>query len=491
MRFTGMFKLVRGRAAQEATSMADMARILEPPVRQEREYKFFSSRAHRHPMIAPRITYVAENPENTIAGTYNRIGLMDHMGFGNMGDAAIQESLIANIRRRIPTAQLVAFSSIPEDTRQRHNLESYPIFWSYQKRDGSDASPARPATLTSWLKQALKGCRPFYAVAKPVHDLLHEIVHLIRSYSTVKSLDLLLVAGGGQLCELWRTLPYNVFKFCVLAKLSNTPLFIVSVGAGPLTRPLNKTFARWSVRLADYASFRDVESQALLHSLGVTRETYVYPDPVYALDLRGYLRIEPSKLKRVKVGLNPMGFCDPRLWPRKDAAVYRHYLDKVASFSTWLLGRDYDLEVFTSDISVDKWAIEDLKKRLIGDGRTDLVPRVVFRPVLDLQELLRQMADFQFVVTSKFHGVVFSHLLCKPVIALSYHHKIDDLMRAVGHDEYCLDIEHFGLQGLIEAFSRLVVDSEKLQCRFREATMAYQKVLDGQFDNLFGKRSST
>jgi polysaccharide pyruvyl transferase WcaK-like protein len=442
------------------------------------------------PVTAPCITPVVEKPEAARTCAYHRIGLMDHMGFGNMGDAAIQESLIANIKARIPNAQLIAFSSIPEDTRERHKLESYPIFWSYRKRHGSDVSPGTTTTLASRFKQALKSIRAFYVLAKPLHDLIREIVHLIRCYRIVRSLDLFLVAGGGQLCELWRPLPYNVFKFCVLAKLAKTPLFIVSVGAGPLDRPLNKIFARWSVRLADFASFRDAESQALLRSLGVRRKTYVYPDPAYALDLRGYLKSEFSGARRTTVGLNPMGFCDPRLWPRKDADVYRKYLDKLGAFATWLLAHAYDLEIFTSDIAVDDWAIEDLRKKLIGDGQPDMESRVIFRPVLDLEGLLRQMADFQFVVTSKFHGVVFSHLLRKPVIALSYHHKIDDLMKAVGHDEYCLDIEHFDVQQLIDAFKRLAANSANLKRQFREASMTYRDLLDSQFDNLFGKRPS-
>jgi polysaccharide pyruvyl transferase WcaK-like protein len=441
------------------------------------------------PLTGSCVTPAAESPEAVMDGGYHKIGLFDHMGFGNMGDAAIQESLIANIKGRIPSAHLVAFSSIPEDTRERHNLEAYPIFWSHRSPNGSEESTRGQGTVASKLKQTLKRYRVFYAVAKPVHDVIQEIVHLVRSYSIVKSLDLFLVAGGGQLCELWKTLPYNVFKFCLLAKLAKTPVFIISVGAGPLTRPMNKIFARWSVRLANYASFRDVESQELLHTLGVARETYVYPDPAYALDLRGYLEPKPSKTERPKVGINPMGFCDPRLWPRKDAALYRQYLDKMAEFSTWLLAHNYDLEIFTSDIAVDERAIEDLGKRLAADGLTDLDSRVVVRPVLDLDGLLRQMADFQFVVTSKFHGVVFSHLLCKPVIALSYHHKIDDLMRAVGHEECCLDIEKFEPQALIESFERMVVRSQSLKCRFRQITAMYRKSLQGQFDNLFGKRS--
>src|SRR5208337_853346 len=84
------------------------------------------------PLIEPCITPVDKCPEAASTSAYHKIGLFDHMGFGNMGDAAIQESFIANIQSRIPNAHLVAFSSIPEDTRERHKLESYPIFWSHR-----------------------------------------------------------------------------------------------------------------------------------------------------------------------------------------------------------------------------------------------------------------------------------------------------------------------------------------------------------------------
>jgi hypothetical protein len=56
-----------------------------------------------------------------------KIGLLDHMGYGNLGDAATQDVVIANIRKRIPNAELVGFSLIPSDTLQRHGIPSYPI----------------------------------------------------------------------------------------------------------------------------------------------------------------------------------------------------------------------------------------------------------------------------------------------------------------------------------------------------------------------------
>lgn len=425
-------------------------------------------------------------------GTYKKIGILDHMGWGNLGDAALQEVFIANIKKRLPDACLIAFSLNPDDTRERHNIASYPIIWSYTRCNGSDSLPAKAADLNSKLKSLLKRFNIFYALAKPIRNSVREVAHLIGSYRVVRSLDLLVLSGGGQLCELWRgpwSHPYNVFKFCVLAKLARTPVFIVGVGAGPLNHPLSKFFAKWSVRLSRYTSFRDAESQALLRALSAKTKTYVYPDPAYALDLSDYATAKPEKRSRPKVGLNPIGFCDPRRWaPREDEAIYRRYLDKLAAFSSWLLAHNYDLEVFTAEISVDRYAIEDLGKMLPKDASPNGTSRVTCTPVLNLKELLAQMATFDFVITAKFHGVIFSHLLAKPVIALSYHPKIDDLMRTVGHDRYCLDIEHFDVASLIETFELLVQNSDDLSSRFRRTAETYGNAVQAQFDNLFHPR---
>jgi polysaccharide pyruvyl transferase WcaK-like protein len=95
-----------------------------------------------------------------------------------------------------------------------------------------------------------------------------------------------------------------------------------------------------------------------------------------------------------------------------------------------------------------------------------------------------QIATFDFVITPKFHGVIFSHLLEKPVVALSYMPKIDYLMRRVGHDQYCLSIEDFDVRSLIETFTSLVYESSHLRELFRETSAAYAGVLEVEFDNL-------
>src|SRR5690349_737954 len=54
-----------------------------------------------------------------------RVAFVSPSGLGNLGDAAIIDSLIAGVRLRSPGAELVGFTLNPEDTRARHGVEAY------------------------------------------------------------------------------------------------------------------------------------------------------------------------------------------------------------------------------------------------------------------------------------------------------------------------------------------------------------------------------
>jgi polysaccharide pyruvyl transferase WcaK-like protein len=43
-------------------------------------------------------------------------------------------------------------------------------------------------------------------------------------------------------------------------------------------------------------------------------------------------------------------------------------------------------------------------------------------------DLLATMSGMDYVITCRFHGVVFAHLLNKPVLAIAHHPKVVDLM---------------------------------------------------------------
>jgi len=417
-----------------------------------------------------------------------KIGLLDHMGYGNLGDAATQESLIANLKMRLPDAEIIGFSLNPDDTRKRHNIPSYSITYWHPGLDKLRTGDANGSDPQIQLRSVLKRIPIFSPIARFTQHLLRESVHIVRTFKVLRSLDSLIIAGGGQLSELWRgpwSHPYNIFKFSLLARLAGRKLLFLNVGAGPLRANLSKVFVRSSLHVAEYVSLRDVESQELIQQIGVRCKTYVFPDSAYALDVSGYNSVAAQRLSGPVVGINPLGFCDPRIWPRKDPLIYSQYLDKLAEFSRWLLSLNYRIRIFSSDASVDVYAMDELKERL----RSDLSPAELgdlgARPSERVKDLLADISEFDFIVTSKFHGVVFSHLLEKPVVALSYHRKIDDLMRIVGHQEYCLDIESFDVEDLKSAFAAVVTNSQMLKSKFRQATSAYFNALKEQFDTVF------
>lgn len=418
-----------------------------------------------------------------------KIGLLDHMGYGNLGDAATQEVAIAAIRKRVPNAELIGFSLIPDDTTKRHGIPCYPIRrWVPLLQKGTNSSDDR-RSLKSRLKSFLKRVPSVYGWAKSALELLREIGFWTRSYRILRSVDLLVISGGGQLDDVWDgpwLQAYTVFKFSVLAKLARKQLYFLNVGAGELKHPVSQFFAKWAVRLADYRSFRDRDSQERMRILGVKTKTHVYPDSVYALEVADYLRGAPPGTTAGVVGLNPMGFCDPRIWPRKDNSLYQEYLEKMTRFATCLLDRGYSLRVFSTDPNVDRYVIEDLHARLSSSLSSPELVREIFQGASEsVEDVLRQVSQFDFVVTSKYHGIVFSHVLGKPVISLSYHRKMNFAMQAVGQDRFCADVEHFDVDWLIRAFRSLVEERESIKSQSAAAVKAYATKLSQQFDSLF------
>src|SRR5438874_1573850 len=240
-----------------------------------------------------------------------KIGLLDHMGYGNLGDAATQDALIAHIKERVPDVVIIGFSLNPDDTTKRHSILCYPINWSHPGFYNSDRASPKGSNLQFRFKSILENIPVFSAIVRRTLHLVREAAHLGRSFRVLKSLDSLIIAGGGQLGELWRgpwSHPYNIFKFSVLAKLANKRLVFLNVGAGPLDRTFSRVFIKLSVGLADYVSFRDVESQMLVRGLGVKRETHVFPDSVYAFAIADHEAGNRVRVSRRLVGLSPIGF---------------------------------------------------------------------------------------------------------------------------------------------------------------------------------------
>src|SRR6266496_2094539 len=296
-----------------------------------------------HPQLMRHRGAMANNSSPVI-----RIGLMGPFGFGNLGDAALQQAMLQNIRKYYPDAEILGFSLNPEDTQERHGIPSFPI--GRMASNGWLKPKDNPECLVRLNEITNQVCSSQNRAVRLLGWLILraplEFLSVLDASKTVRDIDYFIVSGGGQLDDYWGGPwhhPYTMLVWSLIAKLRKTKLNFVSVGAGPIDHKLSRWFIKAALSLADYRSYRDEDSKRLIESIGFKWNDPVYPDLAHSLEIKRYSNARLSKITHPVVGIGPMAYFDPRVWPERDQRVYIGYLSKLASFSAWLLQNGYNI----------------------------------------------------------------------------------------------------------------------------------------------------
>jgi polysaccharide pyruvyl transferase WcaK-like protein len=321
-----------------------------------------------------------------------------------------------------------------------------------------------------------------------------ELSFLAESFAIVRNLDLLVISGGGQLLDSWggpAAFPYTIFKWVLLARLARVKCYFLNLGAGPIDHPSSKWLIKSALFFADYISFRDGNSQAIVEKIGFKGESEVSVDCVYGLDLSEPDTTCSPAPEHPIVGLSPMAYCDPRLYWDQNQRVYSDYIHKFTEFGTWLISRQYRLKLFSTEISFDSHAMEELAIALKKVTDATGSRNIMLEPVDAFPGLLSAIRSSEYIVTCRYHGVVLAHLLNKPVLAISHHHKVATLMNDMGLSDYCVDIRTFDFGLLANTFIRMVENRDKIKTRMAERAARYRSGLSIQFDQLFPRIQET
>ena len=414
-----------------------------------------------------------------------RIGLLQHVGYGNLGDDATVASVIHNIRCRWPRVLLAGLTLNPHDTQKQHGITTHAA------RRGCNFTALPPlkyrkATLRNRLKEIISKYPILYLAIRSVNALIiraprafaQEVLFLVKSFRIARSLDLLIICGGGQLRDSakgpWK-FPYTLSKWIILAKLSGARCFLINVGAGPLrTRP-GRLLIKYALHLADYISFRDERSQRLIRDIGFTGNSYVHPDCVYALPIPLH-----TPTRNILENREPLvGICPMLVYWDDDPRIYTDLIRELAQFSLRLVRAQYRLQLFGTDIWSDSVAATDLHVAITNEYKIPASSSITFPspPSGGINGLLRQMSLMDYVVTCRFHGIVFAHLLNIPVVAVSHHPKMATLMNDLGLSEYWVDIRKFDSDLLAKTFDRVVDNRDGIKARMAEKAVSYRREL--------------
>jgi len=427
-----------------------------------------------------------------------RVAFVSPSGLGNLGDAAILESFLAGLRRRRPGAEIVGFTLNPADTRVRHGVDAttcgafslphYTIRRAPRAPAGEDAgdppgdeAPPRLPGLRRAIAALPGARRGRRAVAMAVAELRHRREVAAR----LAGFDHVVVSGGGQLDEFWGGPfghPYTLYRFAGAARRAGARLDILSVGTGTLATPLGRRFVRRALEAARYRSFRDARSRELAQAAGAQAGDPIVPDLAYGLPLASPA---PALRARRRIGVAPMCYADPRVWPKPDAARYAHHLASMAAIAARAVRDGHEVAMFGTD-RPDAAPVAECHAIAAGQLTGDERARLQVAPVDGVAPLMALLATFDAVVAARFHGVLLAHVVGCPVLAVSHERKVATLMAELGHDAYCAPIDELDPAAAGAALAELLARRDPLAAQIRAVAADNRRRVDAQYDAVFG-----
>lgn len=395
-----------------------------------------------------------------------KIAFFGHFGGTNFGNESTLLAILHHLRRLVPDADFSCICTGPETVATIYKIA---------------AVPSRVVVFSSWT--------PVSRLAKLARRLAvgipGELYRWLKGIKTLWGTDALIIPGTGLLTDAYTFFswgPYDLFRWSVTAKLCRCKLLFVSVGAGPVHSRIGRLFVRAALSLADFRSYRDTSTLQCLNRIGFrSARDRVYPDLAFSLPAMpdGH----DTKAARKVVGIGLMEYAGRYSVERPTNATYSPYMESLAEFAKWLLAQGYNVRLLIGDLA-DKRVTRQFRS-LLKDSVTYDDARVIDDPVESVEDLLSQLAATDFVVATRFHNVLLSLLLNKPVIAISFHHKCSSLMGQMGLAEYCQDINNLRAAGLIEQFCQLHQNASCVKRLISEKVGACQDGLDEQYDIIF------
>ncbi len=403
-----------------------------------------------------------------------KIAFFGLFGVGNLGNEITLQTILSHARQYFPDAEFKCICSDVTDTSLRHELPAFPISIRYPRKSAGKWYMRSTNPVIRLLRQLLIGV--------PM-----ELLDWFRVFHILIGINTLVFPGTGYLTDAYSNAlgwPYDVFKWSLIARLLRRKVLFVSVGAGPIYHPFSRWLIKSALSVAHYRSFRDTSTLTCIRMIGLSTDNDpVYPDLVFNLH-QVILPPQVCKRPRPVIGIGLMS--DPGRYSIETPsnATHQSYLHALGTLVHWLLIRNYDVRLLIGDV-YDIPVTRTFTELLKHNGLIGTPGRLFNEPAASVDQLLSQIASTDLVVATRFHNVLLSLLLEKPVIGITFHHKVVSLMSQMGLAEYCLDINTLDAQRLIQHFCELENDADRVKSVIRQKTKECREALDQQYAAIF------
>ncbi|MBE0480453.1 MAG: polysaccharide pyruvyl transferase family protein [Dehalococcoidia bacterium] len=308
-----------------------------------------------------------------------RVGISGSYGGLNLGDEAILQAIVTELRKSLPV-EITVFSRDAEDTRRRHAVEN--------------VVPVR-----EWART----------------EVLPEI----------EKLDLYLLGGGGILYDAEARIYLREVE---LARQSGVPIMVYAVGVGPLRDPAIQRLVRDALWSAAAVTVRERKARRELEDIGLQRDVVVTADPAFLLEPEP---IPEDTLKREQMDqghrLVAMSVREPGVAaPGLDDLTYHGLFANAADF---IIDR-YDADVVF--VPMERRMMDMQHSHAVISQMLFPQRAWVLRGEYTPGQVLALMGCFDFAVGMRLHFLMFAAMREVPFVALPYADKVSGLLDDFG-----------------------------------------------------------
>jgi polysaccharide pyruvyl transferase WcaK-like protein len=374
-------------------------------------------------------------------------------------------AVIQNLRARRPTIEIVGIYPDPVDTVSSLGIGGFPLGGcgpAARPRD-PDAVPQIAGELNRGGEKGRVGWRALKRIA-----------------TFARSLDILIMSGGGQLDDFWGGSwghPFTLFTWVALARLYGARIAFMGVGLDRLSNRLSRFFVLSALRLGHYRSFRDAGTLVALKALGLQAPSHLCPDLAFSLQSDVTMNF-PQRETEPFVAVNPISIWT---WVR-DGRDDRHnlYLHHLAAACDWMAGCGLRVHIVCSQSAMDgPFAVrlkELIQPRFSSRIKVCDAPRVA--------DFIAQVRGANIVIASRLHGAILSLVTGVPVVAISPIRKVTQLMDDVGLADYTVELQNFSSAGLIECIRSALDQRPGLQRQVTERVQTFCRALAQTYDDV-------
>ena len=345
-----------------------------------------------------------------------RIGISGSYGGMNLGDEAILEGILQQLRATLD-ADVVVFSKNPEDTMRRHDVQR----------------AIAPRTLNR-------------------REMIPEI----------QALDLLILGGGGILYDRDAE---EYLREVNIAKELGVPVALYAISAGPLTTAAARRAVQETLSAApSLITVRDRLGYRLLEDLGVSTEIHLTADPAFLLEPEE-LPIERLEAEGVEFGQHVVGFSVREPGPAAPDIRPEDYYALLANAADFMVER-YDAEVLF--VPMEKTDVQHSHAVVAAMRHAERAE--ILRRRYSPRQILDLMGRLEFAVGMRLHFLIFAALRGVPFAALPYASKVSGLLEDLKMETPPL--ESIGIGQLIARIDRSWDTRATLQAQLRDRVPA-------------------